>query len=75
MSDKSQHSYYIECDAQGMFTCLECGFSRPTMQVVKMHWEAKHGAPAVFACQYCDKETPSQNALRSHVSRYHRERK
>ena len=65
----------IETDGHGNYTCLDCGFTRPTLHVIKRHWDAKHGTPLIFVCPHCYKKCPSRNALTSHVSRYHRGQK
>jgi len=74
-ADGNKEYSQIEADGQGNYTCVDCGFSRPTLHVIKRHWDAKHGTPLIFVCPHCYKKCPSKNALTSHTSRYHRGQK
>jgi len=56
------------------WNCLECGFSFKAKSSCLLHVEAMHVSGG-HVCQYCNKYHSSKNALRSHVSRYHRTEK
>merc|ERR1712086_1229674 len=61
-ADGNKDYSQIEADGQGNYTCVDCGFSRPTLHVIKRHWDAKHGTPLIFVCPHCYKKCPSKNA-------------
>jgi len=53
--------------------CLDCDFASPYRHVLFNHVESKHIQTVGYNCQYCAKFCPSRNALRSHVSRQHKQ--
>ena len=57
-----------------VWRCSVCGHETTRKGYLKVHVEAKHLSSG-FNCQYCDKFCPSKNALYTHVSRYHQDRK
>ena len=64
--------FNVERRMDGMYYCLDCDFVAKSRGSVNLHWEAKHGFAAPLNCEVCGKNYPSTNALRSHMSRYHR---
>ena len=58
------------------WTCKQCGFFFKHKSSCLLHVEAIHDA-AGHVCPYqsCMKFCPSKNALRTHISRYHRSEK
>ena len=55
-----------------MYACQDCDYVATHLSRVKLHWEAKHDCQ-IINCNFCGKQYPSTNALRSHVSRQHRQ--
>ena len=55
-----------------VFRCVECGHRSKRSSDLSKHIEAKH-VEGGYNCMYCDKFCPSLNALRTHISRSHRQ--
>ena len=53
--------------------CLICNHSSNRKSSVYYHVEAKHTASSGFSCHLCTKFCPTTNALRTHLSRQHRQ--
>ena len=53
--------------------CLVCNHSSNRKSSVYYHVEAKHTASSGFSCHVCRKFCPTTNALRTHLSRQHRQ--
>ena len=56
-----------------VFRCLECGHRSKRSADLSKHIEAKHVESGGYNCPHCNKFCPSLNALRTHVSRSHRQ--
>ena len=52
--------------------CLVCNHSSNRKSSVYYHVEAKHTASSGFSCHVCSKFCPTTNALRTHLSRQHK---
>jgi len=56
-----------------LWRCLDCDYSTRNRRTLFEHVESKHVYSAGYVCKHCQKHCPSRNALRSHVSRYHKD--
>ena len=61
----------ITSGEDGKFQCTVCGHQSNNKNNLQKHIDAKHIVQDPISCQYCEKLCPSQNALNSHISRYH----
>jgi len=65
----SKVMYYPD---EQVFKCTECDYYSVTKRHVLNHIESKHIAHPGASCAYCFKACPTREALRKHVSRFHR---
>ena len=63
--------YLIKLDNQ-VWGCASCEFQSKYQNAVSNHIEAKHFYSDGYSCQFCSKNCPNRQALRMHVSRYHK---
>jgi len=54
-----------------MWRCADCDYTVKDKRGMFEHVESKHVGSQGYTCLYCGKHCPSNNALRSHVSRNH----
>merc|ERR1712038_2052798 len=54
-----------------IWRCADCDYTVKDKRGMFEHVESKHVGSQGYACLYCGKHCPSNNALRSHVSRNH----
>ena len=59
----------------GYWYCLLCGYCNRIRARTLMHIEAIHTGSNGYYCSHCNKFCPSKNALSTHISRYHRNKK
>ena len=52
--------------------CKACDYATTRKSVLYEHVESKHVQSSGYGCHVCEKFCPSLNALRTHVSRYHK---
>jgi len=56
-----------------LWRCLDCQYTTKFKPVLFQHVESKHTLSSGYNCQFCGKFCPSRNALRSHISRQHKQ--
>jgi hypothetical protein len=55
-----------------LWKCTQCDYTNKLRYTVKEHVET-HISGLTFQCPHCSKSSPTRNALRGHVARYHNE--
>jgi len=59
----------------GSWRCNLCDYSSIYKSRVKDHVEAKHMKSSVYQCPFCEKICYTNNALKCHISKHHRQTK
>ena len=70
--DEKISSKVVYYPDEQVFKCTECDYYSVTKRHVLNHIESKHITHPGASCAYCFKACPTREALRKHVSRFHR---
>ena len=57
--------------AEGLWSCLVCGYATKIKTNMKFHVESKHIQSDGFECQICHLFCQNRKALRNHIDRNH----
>ena len=60
-------------DRGAYWRCADCEYTSKDKRGMFEHIESKHVGSEGYSCQICQKHCPTKNAMRSHMSRYHKQ--
>ena len=63
----------MERQMNGLWRCLNCGYTSRKKTNVMSHIESVHLTTAGLSCNTCGKFCPNSNALKCHKGRYHKQ--
>jgi len=58
----------------GCYGCTDCDYVTKYNTTCQNHIESKHLSTSGFTCQFCGKFCPTRNALKSHITKNHKEK-
>ena len=56
----------------GLYGCSKCNYVTKYGTTCQNHIESKHMSTSGFICPHCEKFCPTRNAMKSHITKNHR---